>query len=169
MSLPKGTINRHIKNLDVTKTPFIMFQCHKQDYDEISRDPNIGNNAKTKLSEIFFSPENINLLQKQIIYNVFQVSNGEYLIEKQNEQDLKVVMRSIFIQHAKHLPNELKKQIKELNDLVVDEVTPDIVSEIKSYFGYLDRAFGKFEPMDRPQNVSNSGTKTLPSITNIFN
>ncbi|AZL89371.1 hypothetical protein QKC54_gp0457 [Megavirus baoshan] len=166
MSLPKGALNK--KNIDVVKTPFLMFQCNPQDYQKMTSNTNLENQIENKISKLFFSPKNIDLIQKQIIYNVFQETNGEYLIEKQNEADLVVVMRSIYYQYCKHLPDNVTGQILQLNNLVVDEVTPDIVSEIKAHFGYLDRAFGKFEPMDRPQNVSNTGTKTLPSITNIY-
>nr|WBF70782.1 hypothetical protein [Megavirus caiporensis] len=166
MSLPRGALNK--KNIDVIKTPFLMFQCDQQDYQKMISNTNLGNQVENKISKLFFSPKNINLVQKQIIFNVFRETNGEYLIEKQNEADLIVVMRSIYYQYAKHLPNNITNQILQLNNLVVDEITPDIVSQIKAHFGYLDRAFGKFEPMDRPQNVSNTGTKTLPSVTNIY-
>ena len=116
------------------------------------------------LSKIFFHPKNVDLIQKQIIMEVFRKTNGEYLIEKQNEADLQIVMRSIFIQYAQHLPNNIKKQIKELDYLVADEVVPDIISQITAHFGYLERAFGPMQIMDRPENVSNAGLKILPSV-----
>ncbi|XWV26295.1 hypothetical protein QJ857_gp0779 [Tupanvirus soda lake] len=168
MSLPKGAVKKSMNNHEIMKTPFIMFQAHKDDYYNMSQDSLRGVQEDTILSKVFFHPKNVDLIQKQIIIDVFRKTNGEYLIEKQNEADLQIVMRSIFIQHARHLPDNIKGQIRELNNLVVDEVVPGIVSEIMAHFGYIARAFGPMQIMDRPENVSNAGLKTLPSVTRSF-
>jgi len=179
MSLPKGaakkckmnSINMPLgkqDNNDIMKTPFMMFQAHKDDYYNMSQNALKGVQEESILSKVFFHPKNVDLVQKQIIMEVFRQTNGEYLIEKQSEADLEIIMRSIFIQRARHLPNNIRDQISELNNLVVDETVPDIVSEIKAYFGYLERAFGPMQVMDRPQNSSKTGLKTLPSMTKTF-
>lgn len=168
MSLPKGTIKKSMSNEEIMKTPFVFFQSHQDDYYNMSHDSLRGVQKESVLSKEFFHPKNVDLIQRQIIKEVFNRTKGEYLIEKQNESDLQIVMRSIFFQKAKHYPNYIKQQVKELNYLVVDEVVPGIVSEIQMYMGYLDRAFGQIRPIDRPQNVSNTGTKTLPSVTRTF-
>ena len=168
MSLPKGAIAKSTNSFDITKTPFIMFQSHHDDYHNMSQESLKGIQQESILSKVFFHPKNINLIQKQIIAGVFRETNGEYLIGHQNEPDLQIVMRSIFLQHAKHLPNDIKNQISVLDKLVADEVIPGIISEINAYFGYLERAFGSRQIMDRPENVSSAGLKTLPSVTRIF-
>lgn len=168
MSLPKGAVNRYLSEGEIMKTPFIMFQAHSDDYHNMSQDSLRGLQEESLLSKVFFHPKNVDLIQKQLIMDVFKRTNAEYLIEKQNEEDLQVVMRSIFIQHAIHWPDNIQAQIRELNNLVVDELYPGVLSEIKAYFGYLERAFGPMQVMDRPENVSNAGLKTLPSVTRIF-
>jgi hypothetical protein len=168
MSLPKGAIKKTMNNNEIMKTPFIMFQSHSDDYYNMSQDSLRGIQQESILSKLFFHPKNVDIIQKQIIVNIFRRSDGSYLIEKQNETDLQIVMRSIFIQHARHMPENIKEQIRELNYLVVDEVVPGIISEIKAYFGYLERAFGPRQIMDRPENVSNAGLRTLPSVTRTF-
>ena len=45
-------------------------------------------------------------------------------------------MRSIYLQYAKHLPNNIEQQIRDLNDLVVKEAVPDIITNVKQYLGY---------------------------------
>lgn len=167
MSLPKGAINKPTSK-EITNAPFLLFQCHKDDYHNLSRDNLRGVQQESLLSKVFFHPKNIKLLQRQIIKTVFTRTNGEFLIEEQDERDLQVVMRSIFLQKAKHYPTNIKEQVKELNDLVVDEVVPDIVSQLKMYIGYLDRAFNQPIPLERPKNVSKAGMKSLPSITKTF-
>lgn len=168
MSLPKGSVNKQMNSFEIMKTPFVMFQSHKDDYYNMSQESLRGVQQEDLLSKVFFHPQNVDLIQKQIITEIFRKTNGEYLIEKQNEADLQIVMRSMFIQHAKHLPDNIKQQIRELNYLVVDEVIPDIISQIQAHFGYLERAFGPMQVMDRPQNVSSAGLKSLPSATQTF-
>ncbi len=164
MSLPKGSLNKPLKTSDIMKTPFVLFQAHPDDYNKMVQQSEQNVHNESILEKAFFHPKNIDIVQKQIIMEVFRISNGEYLIEKQNENDLRVVMDAIFFEHAKHLPYNIREQITELNSRVVDDVVPGIISEIKSYFGYLDRAFGPMQVMDRPKNVSNAGSKTLPSF-----
>lgn len=129
----------------------------------ISRELLRGTQEDTILSKAFFHPNNINFLQKQIIKEVFKRSHGEYLIEKQRDYDLKIVMRSVFLQYAKHRPTNIKEQIIKLDSIVIDEIIPGIITEIKSYLGYLDRAFGPIHIMDRPEYISSTGTKILAS------
>lgn len=168
MSLPKGAIKKSMNSHDIMKTPFVMFQAHRDDYYNMSQESLRGVQQESMLSKVFFHPKNVDLIQKQLIMYVFRITDGSYLIEKQDEADLQIVMRGIFLQHAKHLDTGIREQIRELNNLVVDDVAPGIVSEIKSHFGYLERAFGKREIMDRPMNVSNAGLRTLPSVTRRF-
>lgn len=59
-----------------------------------------GNLESTALSDTFFSSENILLLQHSIIAGVHKSSNGRYQIGYQNEDTLKIIMRSIFLQHS---------------------------------------------------------------------
>lgn len=168
MSLPKGAINKPMNQFDIMKTPFVLFQSHTDDYYNMSQESVRGIQEETILSKVFFHPKNVALVQKQLIGEVFRRTDGSYLIEKQNEEDLQIIMRSIFLQHARHIPDNIPGQIQELNNLVVDDIVPNLVSEINGYFGYLERAFGPRQIMDRPENVSNAGLKTLPSVTRTF-
>ncbi len=128
-----------------------------------------GIQQETILSKVFFHPKNVDIIQKQIIMETFKRTNGNYLIKKQNESDVHVVMRSIFLQHAKHLQTNIKQQIIELNNLVVNDVVPGIINEIKTHDKYIKQVFGPVELLDRPVSTSNAGLKSLPSITNIWN
>jgi len=155
-------------NFEIMKTPFLMFQSHYTDYYNMSMDCVKGIQEETILSKVFFSPQNVDLVQKQIIATVYKRTKGAYLIEKQNEEDLQVVMRSMFLQHARHVADHIKEQIQELNNLVTDDVVPNIISEVNQYIGYLDRTFLPRQIMDHPECVSNAGLRTLPSVTKTF-
>lgn len=168
MTLPLGAIKQSLSSSEAMKVPFLIFQSHPNDYYQISQDTIKGIQQESILSRLFFHPRNIDLIQKQIIMEIFYRSDGEYLIQKQDERDLVVVMRSIFLQHAKHHRDHIKEQIRELNCLVVDEVVPGILTEIKAYLGYLERAFGPRQILDRPISTNSAGLKSLPSVTSIW-
>src|SRR5580700_8700878 len=95
MTLPKGSI-KSINNDEIMKMPFVVFQSHHDDYHDIINSPQ-EIQQEFVLMKTFFHPKNINLIQKQIITNVFRRTNGSYLIEKQNELDLQIIMKSIFM------------------------------------------------------------------------
>ena len=117
MSLPKGAITQSSNNQEIMKTPFLLFQSHKDDYYNMSQESLRGVQQETVISKVFFHPKNVDLVQKQLIMEVFRRTGGEFWIEKQDEKDLQVVMRSIYIQHARHLPDNIRGQIRELNNL----------------------------------------------------
>lgn len=173
MALPAGKASKIMKKHDINLTPFIMFQAHPDDYHSLmdnQNDYHDGHNSHDShdtpdiLSEIFFDPKNIELIQKQLIMEVFRKSNGEYWIEKQSEIDLLVLMRKIFSAHARHLPHKIKEQVRELDDLVVTDAVPGIMSQIYAQFGYLADVYGPRHIMEHPKNVSRAGLKILPSI-----
>jgi len=169
MSLPKNNPpKKALSQFEIMKTPFMLFQSHTNDYYNMGQESLRGIQEETILSKIFFSPQNVDLIQKQIITAVFKRTNGKYLIEKQREADLQIIMRSMFLQHARHVPDHLTEQIRELNNLVTDDVVPNVITEINAYIGYLERAFAPRQIMDRPEYVCSAGLRTLPSVTNTF-
>lgn len=171
MSLPRGAYadqRRQMSREDIMKSPFVLFQSHFDDFYTMSQESVKGIQVETILSKVFFHPKNVDLIQKEIILAVYEQSDKQFWIEKQNEADIQVIMRSIFLQHARHIPDNIPGQIRELNNFVVDDVVPNIMSEILSQIGYLERTFGPRLIMDRPQNVSSAGLRTLPSVTNTF-
>ena len=91
------------------------------------------------------------------------VSNGQYKIGKQSELQLQIIMRSIFLQEAKHLLCNYNQQIQELNQKVIDFGVPKIISEIKQYIGYKRDVNNLPKPLEHPKNLSNKGYKILTS------
>lgn len=168
MSLPKGLSNKVASNNDINRTPFLMFQAHQDDFQKLSKISDRANQVNMCIKKCFFHPKNIAHLQKRIIAYIFKKTKGEYLIDKQNESDLKAVMASVYENHQNNHKKSVLDTIKELNMLVVQEVSPDIIGQIKAYDAYLARAFGPRFIMDRPENVSSAGTKYLPSVTSLY-
>lgn len=114
-----------------------------------------------KLSEVFFSRENIEALQQGIRYLVYEKSCKKHIIDRQSEDDLRVVMRSIYLQNAVNLPYMILEQVRALNQKVLEFVVPRVLEEIKMYIDYKQRVSTLPVPMARSENTSVAGTKTL--------
>jgi hypothetical protein len=101
------------------------------------RDPVAGVWENNALAQIFFSAGNIQILQNGIRAGVFQHSQGKYVVPPQNMDALKTVMRSTYLQHAKHASTNLTQQVEVLNQLVWDYCIPFVYKESIAYNKYL--------------------------------
>jgi len=154
---------------DIFRTPFLFTQEHRRDYNTMVKTAEKTISFDSDLNKIFFSDKNIKRIQRKIRDTIYVKTKGEYrLIIDQDEQDLIIVMSTIFKEHAKHLPNQIVRQIKKLNNIVVEAIIPDMITSIKQYYGYLKDVNEPIKPMDRPVNLNNAGRLTLPSITTSF-
>ena len=120
-----------------------------------------GIHTKSPLSCSFFSIQNIQIIQNAIRNNVYKESNGEYIIGPQSQTELQIIMRAIFLQNSKNLPYNIREQIQELNDIVVNESVPMILNNVKQYKGYLFDASTLPIPMARSKNESIKGSRVL--------
>ena len=118
-----------------------------------------------EISKIYFSEENMNRVQKALKRAIFYKTKGKFrLDEDQDESDLLVSMRAVFIEHSRFLPNKIIHQVKELNRLTVNYIVPDMITEIKQTYGYIKEINEPIKPLSRPMNVNNAGRKTLSSM-----
>lgn len=101
------------------------------------REPTMGIWDETTLSTVFFSQKNIDMVQNGIRSGVYTMSNGQYTIAPQDCDSLKVIMRSIFLQHATNLETDVTGQIYQLNKMVLDYCIKHVYSEAQSYMKYL--------------------------------
>ena len=127
-----------------------------------------GIQTPSSLSLLFFSKENIDIIQKIIRYTVWKLSNEKYVIDRQSDTELEIVMRSMYLQHSRNLQCKLNDQIKKLNKLVIDWCAPKIFIQVQQYLGYIHDVENLPMPIDRPTNISNKGAKVLKSVTTTF-
>ena len=120
-----------------------------------------------KLEINFFSKENIDLINKQLILTVYNKTKKQFLICAQKEEDLLVIMRYIFIENARHLPYDIPGQIRELNCNVIGEILPVIISNVDQKIGYLEDI--STQPIGPPLPINTKNLeRTLPSISNLI-
>ena len=117
--------------------------------------------TNTSLSLRFFSKENICNIQTLIKKGVYEKSNNTHIISNQNEQELLIIMRSIYLQYGKNLPNNINNQINELNNKIVEWAVENIISNIEQYISYKKTCSTLPMPLERAQLPSQKGTKTL--------
>ena len=124
---------------------------------------------ETPLGQLFFTEENINRIQKKIKLTIYERTKGKYLLTAdQSITNLLIYMRAVYIEYGRNLPFEIIKQVKELNNILVDKLVPEMITAIEQDNEYLEQLDKPITPINLPVNVSRAGRKTLPSITNLF-
>ncbi|AYV78269.1 MAG: hypothetical protein Edafosvirus8_19 [Edafosvirus sp.] len=122
----------------------------------------------TDLSRLFFSNENIKRIQNMIKKEIYNKTEGKFKVDDQDESDLLVAMRATFMNYGDFLPDKIIHQVKLLNKRVVCDVLPDMITNIKQYYSYIDEINKPIQPIARPLNVSHAGRRTLPSLTSAW-
>lgn len=118
----------------------------------------------SELSNTYFSKENINKVHNDIKKKVYDLSQQKYVIDDQNMDVLKVIMRSIFLQYSKFQFDNIKQQVDEMNVMVVDYSSNNIYGEIQGYLKYKKDASNMYTLMDRPVYLHNDNSLELKNF-----
>jgi len=102
------------------------------------------------LSKLFFSADNIQIIQNGLRAGVYKMSNEKYIIAPQNTDTLKIIMRSIYLQYAQHYEDDITEQIERLNKLVLDYAVPSVHGEATGYIKYCDDQSNLVVPLALP-------------------
>jgi type 1 glutamine amidotransferase len=114
------------------------------------REPTLGQWDETPLSKAYFSKENIQIIQNGIRAGVYNKSNSQYVIGAQDCDALKIIMRSVFLQHSANQPIDIAGQIEQLNQMVLDYCIHHVYSEAQGYMKYLYDVSTLVVPMANP-------------------
>ncbi len=121
------------------------------------RDAMAGNWYDTQLSVAFFSVKNIQIIQNGIRAGVYNKSNQQYVVAEQNMDELLIILRAIFLQYAKNLPDNIPGQINDLNKVVLDYAINQVYGEADGYMKYKRDASTLVVPLPMPILVSTNG------------
>jgi hypothetical protein len=119
-----------------------------------------GNFEETPLSAAYFSQKNMAMIQNAVRYEVYERSGKKWVIDPQSADELKIIMRAIFYENARHLCDNVAGQIEILNKKVVEWIVPRVFMEIKQHFHYLDDISHMPVPLSHPTSMSSAGTRT---------
>lgn len=120
-----------------------------------------GNMEVSQVSQLFYSKKNIQALQEGIRYLVYDRSGGRHRIGEQSNDELIIIMKTMYLTHGKNQIYNVLEQVRELNKKVLDFAVPDIIQQLDMYDKYRhDQAFLP-TPIDRSLNTSIKGERSL--------
>lgn len=111
------------------------------------------------LSVAFFSPANMARIQvrlREIVYD-----KTRCLIDRQNDEQIAIIMRAMFLSTAPHDLGDVPGELKRLNGLVLQELVGQVGTGLLQYFAYIRDASTLPEPLERGKNVSVKGSRSL--------
>jgi hypothetical protein len=111
-----------------------------------------GNLEWNVLAQVFFSKENIQIIQNGLRAGVYAMSEGKYIIPNQNIENLKIIMRSTYLQYAEHYPTKITQQVERLNNIVLDYAVPAVYGEAVGYSKYIEDQSTLVMPLNHPLN-----------------
>ena len=115
------------------------------------RDALLGNLEHNALAQVYFSAENIQILQNGIRAGVYEKSNQKFFIPPQNIDTLKIIMRSTYLQYAQHYVDKIREQVEQLNQIVFDYAIPAVYAEAVGYMKYLQDQSSLVVPLQLPE------------------
>jgi hypothetical protein len=129
----------------------------------------------TLFNVTFFSKRNLDNLQTALRRNVYELSSGKYLIDRQLDSEMLNVMRNAYMinvanqfgdttRYTWHDTDKVRVNVKKLNDLVLEEIVPRVLNAVKFWYYYAQDKFEDRNLFDRPKYMSTQGTKTQPFI-----
>ena len=102
-------------------------------------------------------------IQKEIQKEVYRISGPKkWVIDPQDVDEIKMIMRAMYLQYSKNNTFNIDGQINELNQLVIKWSVPRIMSEIEQYNYYLNDISTLPIPIQQPISLSSAGTRSLP-------
>jgi hypothetical protein len=104
------------------------------------------------ISRTFFSVENIQIIQNGLRAGVYEMSNHDIVIPPQNLDQLKIIMRSTYLQYAEHYETNIRSQIERLNKLVLDYAIPTVYGEARGYLKYMQDQSTLVVPLEIPKH-----------------
>lgn len=120
-----------------------------------------GIQSKSDLSAAFFSRQNIESIQITLRHQVWLRSNKKHVIGNQSVGELKVIMRSIYLQNALNNDTHILDQVRELNKLVLEYATNQILTQLEQYVEYTRRISSDRYIIPHSVNTSIRGSRQL--------
>jgi hypothetical protein len=155
-------------NNDISSTPFLYLSDNpnrEKNQSQLKQVLRGFDDTCSFLGELFFSNDNIDLIQKQLILSVYKKLNTK--IPYQNNESLLIVMRRIYKEHCIHQNCNITEQIRTLNNITVDAILPDVLANITQHFEYIKHITEPRKLLEPPIHITSK--QALPSITTKWN
>ena len=114
----------------------------------------------TLLSTVFFSEANMDKIQSSIQDQVYTMSGNKYRIDRQDDQQVKIIMRSYYLMYAKNNDADVAGELADLNSRVIGYSSAKVYSEVDFNQFYVADLEEFAPPIANPMNVGVYGTRT---------
>lgn len=138
--------------------PAVLFAPEPYMTPEAFKEQAFYRHSNTPLNLLFFSEGNIDTLQNMIRDAVRSMVGAN--IDRQSDVDLKLVMRSYYLQFAKNNPDQVAEELAELNERVVSFCANRISVEVEAYRYYRKDILDFPAPIANPLDTHIYGTRT---------
>lgn len=141
---------------DIPEAPFTLYDSIATPESQFVGLQRSTHQQATELSQAFFGGDNIEHLQRRLRAEIKKRTG--YVIDRQSDEQLLIVMRYVFMQSARNFGGAA--EVRRLNELVLREIVPQVGAGLAQYLGYLKDASTLPTPIPRGQATSIKGTKT---------
>ena len=125
-----------------------------------------GTFSESNVSKLFFSQENLDYLQTQIISRVYEKTMKKHVVGRQSDDELLIVMRGTYLQYGKNVEKDIDVQINYLNELVLDYCVDNVHTNLLQYFEYINDITKEQPVLNNPETTHIKGSKSL--MPNLF-
>ena len=115
--------------------------------------------APTPLMNAFFSSTNLDAMQKLLAGEVKRRTG--FAIGRQSDDDLLIIMRAMYADHAMHAPRSVPGEVARLNRIVLNRIIDQVISAMTAYLAYLRDASRPREPLPIGVATSLKGTRSF--------
>lgn len=115
-----------------------------------------GNWEQNVLAQVFFSAGNIQIIQNALRAGVYKLSGNKFVIPPQNADNLKIIMRSTFLQYAIFDKDNITKEVERLNKIVLEYCIPSVYGECIAYINYAKDQSTLVVPIQLPEQNDRS-------------
>lgn len=144
-----------------TKYPqFQLFQENHKGTEDNFYDSLSGIMENSIVAKVFFSGKNITNLHNRIVEGVFRKSGGKIRIGRQSDTELKIIMRSIFLQLSSNAGCKIQEQVKTLNKYVLDYAVDNVLVGAVGQANFIRDITKPMEIRPNPQNTNIKGVNT---------
>lgn len=128
----------------------------------------IHNKQASPVSKLFFSKMNVDHLKVLIAKQVKKHTGYVINALAQSTDVLVTLMSTVYNDHAKNQPTMVREQVGELNRVVLQEILPTTIANIKMKLTYIRDQGSQPLPIAHPVNPSSAGTRQNRSVADLF-